>query len=182
MHSTRRHAVTITLGLSGLMMIVGCSPEISEDADAGQPMAVVENGVVSTTKLSAEAAQTAVDAALVQCASQGLTNVSIAVVDRNGDVQASARGDNAAEHTVEAARAKAYTSAAFGANTSELVERADENNLHRLPGTLFMPGGVSVQFEDASIGGIGVGGAPSGMDDETCAIAGLEAIAEDLGS
>ncbi|GBP03050.1 hypothetical protein EVAR_71165_1 [Eumeta japonica] len=98
--------------------------------------------------------------ALARCAADDLGSVSVAVVDRQGELQAFVRGDNAAQHTVDASRQKAYTAAAFGADTSDLVERADENGLHRLPGTLFMPGGVTVTAGDASIAGIGVGGAP----------------------
>ncbi|MGO3884735.1 MAG: GlcG/HbpS family heme-binding protein [Mycetocola sp.] len=177
---SRRLVPVAALAAAAALVLAGCTSGQQVESAAAQPQTVAEN-TVTADRLSAATAATAASAALAQCASDGRGSVSVAVVDRNGQLQAFVRGDNAAEHTIEAATQKAYTAAAFGANTSELVERADDNGLHRLPGTLFMPGGVSVKVADASIAGIGVGGAPSGMDDQSCAAAGLEAIAADLG-
>lgn len=129
-------------------------------------------------RLSVAAAQEAAGAALAACQAEDLGFVSVAVVDRAGQVQALVRGDGAAVHTLEAAQAKAYTSAAFGAATSELAPRAagDGATAADLPGTLFLPGAVPVKIDGATIAGIGVGGAPDGMADEACATAGLEAL------
>ncbi|GAA2177320.1 hypothetical protein GCM10009847_02740 [Leucobacter tardus] len=172
------------IALGGVLALAGCAPLAGSDAateDAADGAAAVvdvaEQNTVSSQRLSAATAATA---ALAHCAADDLGSVSVAVVDRQGELQAFVRGDNAAQHTVEASRQKAYTAAAFGADTSDLVERADENGLHRLPGTLFMPGGVTVTVGDASIAGIGVGGAPSGVDDQSCAAAGLAAIADEI--
>ncbi len=186
MNTTRRLAIVLAVALGGATALAGCTAQSGGPApSAAAPSAkaaveVNEQNTVAASRLAAETAATAAEAALAQCAADGLGFVSVAVVDRNGDLQAFVRGDNAAAHTIEAARQKAYTAAAFGANTGDLVERADENGLHRLPGTLFMPGGVSVKLGEASIAGIGVGGAPSGMDDQTCAAAGLAAIEHDI--
>lgn len=174
-------AAVIAIGASAAL--AGCSalPVGGASDDTAAPaVEVAEQNTVSASRIGAVTAATAAEAALAQCAADDLGAVSVAVVDRNGQLQAFVRGDNAAEHTVDAARQKAYTAAAFGADTSDLVERADENGLHRLPGTLFMPGAVSVKLGDASIAGIGVGGAPSGADDETCAAAGLAAIQDEI--
>ncbi|AGW40835.1 secreted protein [Leifsonia xyli subsp. cynodontis DSM 46306] len=104
---------------------------------------------------------------------------SAAVVDRFGQLQAFVRGNGAAEHTIEVSKQKAYTSAAFGADTATLLERASGTGpgLRDLPGTLFLPGGVTVKSGESSIAGIGVGGAPSGDADAVCAAAGASAIA-----
>jgi len=93
-------------------------------------------------------------------------------------VQALLRGDNAAEHTIEAAQQKAYTAAAFGAPTSELAKRINGTGpgIDDLPGTLFLAGGVPLKVNGVSVAGIGVGGAPDGALDEACATAGAEAI------
>lgn len=175
------------IALGGVLALAGCAPLTGSDAateqaagDAAAVVDVAEQNTVSSQRLSAATAATAAQAALARCAADDLGSVSVAVVDRQGELQAFVRGDNAAQHTVDASRQKAYTAAAFGADTSDLVERADENGLHRLPGTLFMPGGVTVTAGDASIAGIGVGGAPSGMDDQSCAAAGLDAIADEI--
>ena len=95
-----------------------------------------------------------------------------------GEREGGRERDGAAVHTLEAAQAKAYTSAAFGAATSELAPRAvgDGATVADLPGTLFLPGAVPVKIDGATIAGIGVGGAPDGMADEACAAAGLEAL------
>lgn len=141
-----------------------------------------DGGTVTATRLSVETAGRAAQAALAQCQADGLGFVTVSVVDRAGNVQAMLRGDNAAQHTVEASREKGYTAAAFGANTSDLAERTkgDGATIADLPGTLFLAGGVSVKVGNSSIAGIGVGGAPDGNADQKCAAAGLAAIADSL--
>lgn len=150
---------------------------------ASEPAASAGDAVLSMPRLSIEAAAEAAQAALAQCQADNLGFVSVAVVDRFGQVQVMLRGDNAGEHTMESARLKGYTAAAFGSNTSELTERAsgDGATIRDIPGTLFLAGGVSVKAGEASIAGIGVGGAPQGTADEACAQAGLDAIADSLG-
>ena len=175
-------AAGAVLGLT----LVGCATAASADPtdqgrDADRPATTVtvdKKNTASLPRLSDEAATKAAQAALTQCKADSLGFVSVSVVDRSGQLQAFVRGDNAAEHTIEASRLKAYTAAAFGADTSDLVERADKGGLRELPGTLFMPGGVSVKSGGASIAGIGVGGAPDGNLDQKCAAAGLAAIAK----
>jgi uncharacterized protein GlcG (DUF336 family) len=49
-----------------------------------------------------------------------------------------------------------------------------------VPGILLLPGAVLIKSGDEVIGSIGVGGAPSGLVDESCAKAGLEKIASSL--
>ncbi|MBT2594211.1 heme-binding protein [Arthrobacter sp. ISL-72] len=135
--------------------------------------------VVAQNRISVGASTAAVEAALAKCQADKLPFVTVALVDRFGTVQALLRGDNAAEHTIEAAQQKAYTAAAFGAPTSELAKRINGNGpgIDDLPGTLFLAGGVPLKVNGVSVAGIGVGGAPDGALDETCATAGAEAIA-----
>jgi uncharacterized protein GlcG (DUF336 family) len=134
--------------------------------------------VVTQNRITAGASADAVRAALAKCQADKLPFVTVALVDRFGTVQALLRGDNAAEHTIEAAKQKAYTAAAFGAPTSELAKRINGNgpSIADLPGTLFLAGGVPLKFNGVSVAGIGVGGAPDGNLDEACATAGAEAI------
>lgn len=135
--------------------------------------------VVAQNRITVGASSEAVRAALAKCQADKLPFVTVALVDRFGTVQALLRGDNAAEHTIEAAKQKAYTAAAFGAPTSELAKRINGNgpSIADLPGTLFLPGGVPLKVNGVSVAGIGVGGAPDGTLDEACATAGAEAIA-----
>jgi uncharacterized protein GlcG (DUF336 family) len=134
--------------------------------------------VVAQNRISVGASVAAVNAALAKCQADKLPFVTVALVDRFGTVQAILRGDNAAEHTIEAAQQKAYTAAAFGASTSELAKRINGNGpgITDLPGTLFLAGGVPLKANGVSVAG-GVGGAPDGMLDEACADAGAGAIA-----
>ncbi len=140
--------------------------------------------VVAQNRIAAGASSDAVRAALAKCQADKLPFVTVALVDRFGTVQALLRGDNAAEHTIEAAKQKAYTAAAFGTPTSELAKRINGNgpSIADLPGTLFLAGGVPLKVNGVSVAGIGVGGAPDGNLDEACATAGAEAIAAAAGS
>lgn len=174
------------LAAAALLTVIttaGCttaSAPAPAEADAQLSSVVTESSVVQSTRLSSAQAVTAASAALAAAEADGTGFVSVSVVDRDGQLQAFVRGENAASHTISASREKAYTAAAFGAATSELAERAsgDGAGLRDLEGTLFLAGGVSVKAGESSIAGIGVGGAPSGGKDEEYAQAGLDAIAE----
>jgi uncharacterized protein GlcG (DUF336 family) len=52
--------------------------------------------------------------------------------------------------------------------------------LLQVPGFIILAGGLPVSSGGAVVGGIGVGGAPSGAIDKTCAQAGLDAITGSL--
>lgn len=151
-------------------------------APAAVPAADVQpaaDNVVAQNRITVGASAKAVGAALAKCQADKLPFVTVALVDRFGTVQALLRGDNAAEHTIESAKQKAYTAAAFGSPTSELAKRISGNgpSIADLPGTLFLPGGVPLKVNGVSVAGIGVGGAPDGKLDEACAEAGAAAIA-----
>ncbi|MNR14354.1 hypothetical protein D3C85_1308260 [compost metagenome] len=103
------------------------------------------------------------------------------MVDRAGNLKAFARADNAGPHTIEASRAKAFTSASAKAPTQAMMENAQKNpgaaNLTDIPGFLLLGGGVPLKAGNEVIGAIGIGGAPGGHLDEQCALAAIEANA-----
>ncbi len=106
-----------------------------------------------------------------------------AVVDRDGETVVAIRGDDAAPHTMENARRKAYTALSFRVSTTEYAKRlADENPVVRqqvtLPGVIAIPGGLPVRVGDEVIGGAGASGSP-GVD-EACVQAGLDKAADQL--
>lgn len=137
---------------------------------------VKDGNVVQTTHLTDEAAVTAARAALAAADADGQP-VSVAVVDRNGNTIVALRGDGSGAHTYESAQRKAYTAASFNAPTSVLVGRLEQNpTLADIPGTLFLAGGLPIQYHGTPIAGIGVAGAPSGLTDERYAQAGIDAI------
>lgn len=183
------HRVSATVATGVLLLTAGVGaaatatppPAAPAAGSAAAPAADIQPGaaaVVTQNRITVGASADAVGAALAKCQADGLPFVTVALVDRFGTVQALLRGDNAAEHTIEAAKQKAYTAAAFGAPTSDLAQRITGNGpgIDDLPGTLFLPGGVPLKVDGVSVAGIGVGGAPDGKLDEACAAAGAAAI------
>ena len=184
-------ALAITAGATAVANAgPGSSAAAAQPATAAQPAAAqvavpaadvqpIDGNVVAQNRITVGASAKAVAAALAKCQADKLPFVTVALVDRFGTVQALLRGDNAAEHTIESAKQKAYTAAAFGSPTSELAKRISGNgpSIADLPGTLFLPGGVPLKVNGVSVAGIGVGGAPDGKLDEACAEAGAAVIA-----
>ena len=131
------------------------------------------------SSLAVEIASNAVQA----CASDKY-NVTAAVVDRAGVLRALVRADNAGPHSVEAARAKAYTSASSRTPTSKMAETVANNpaaaQLVNIAGFLVLAGGVPIKAGDVTVGAIGVGGAPGGNFDEACANAAIKKAADQL--
>jgi uncharacterized protein GlcG (DUF336 family) len=119
---------------------------------------------------------------LESCAAKGYA-VSVVLVDRDGETIVAIRGDNAAPHTMENARRKAYTAMSFKVSTTEYAKRfADNNPVARqqvtLPGVIAIPGGLPIKLGEEIVGGIGASGSP-GVD-EPCVQAGLDRVADQL--
>ena len=104
--------------------------------------------------------------------------VDMAVVDDAGNLLAYARMDRCLRPTF--AIRKAYTSAVRGVDTLAFSEQlASQNRSIESfgdPQLIAIPGGVVALKSGAVVGAIGVGGLPSGIDDESIAIAVLEAL------
>jgi uncharacterized protein GlcG (DUF336 family) len=133
--------------------------------------------------MSLELANMMASAAMASCQAANL-NVSVTVVDRAGIVRAVQRADNAGPHTIGASQAKAFTAASGKASTTTYLENSQKfpasQNLGQLPGFLLLGGGLPVRVGNEVIGGIGVGGAPSGAQDEQCAAAGIDKVKDHL--
>ncbi|MBV1897661.1 MAG: heme-binding protein [Rhodobacteraceae bacterium] len=126
--------------------------------------------------LATQAAQTAVEA----CSAEG-HNVSVAIVARSGNTKVLLRADNAGPHTVGSSTGKAFTSASLGRDTAGLAGfiggNPQNDGLRDMDSRLVIQaGGLPIKIGGALVGGIGVGGAPSGDIDANCARAGLDAI------
>lgn len=122
----------------------------------------------------------AADAALKACSAEG-HSVSVAIVARDGATKVLLKADNSGPHTGASATGKAFTSAAMGRDTAGLagfIATAPENaGLRGMDARMVIQaGGLPIRMGEALVGGIGVGGAPSGDVDATCAAAGLTAI------
>jgi uncharacterized protein GlcG (DUF336 family) len=126
--------------------------------------------------MATQAAQAAVDA----CSTEGY-NVSVAIVARSGMTKTILRADNAGPHTVGSSTGKAFTSASMGTDTAGLAgfigANPENGGLRDMDSRLVIQaGGLPIKIGGVLVGGIGVGGAPSGVIDASCARAGLDAI------
>jgi len=133
--------------------------------------------------LTPETALKAAQAALKACRDSGF-QATVAVVDRMGVTQVLLRDRYAGPHTVDMARAKAYTAVSFRTDTSELAAASQPgkpaSGIRHLPGVAAVGGGLMIQAGGSLLGAIGVSGAPGGKEDDACAAAGIKAIRDDL--
>ena len=104
--------------------------------------------------------------------------VDMAVVDDAGNLLAYARMDRCLRPTF--AIRKAYTSAVRSMDTVTFAEQLSTQgrSLESFgdPQLIALAGGVAVIKDGAVVGAIGVGGLPSGLEDEAIAKAGLAAL------
>jgi uncharacterized protein GlcG (DUF336 family) len=143
----------------------------------------VPQGLLTVRELSIAMALEIAQGALEACRQKG-ANIGVSVVDRGGHVMVTLRDDGAAHHTVELAQRKAYTARIFRQTTREFVERIINNpraqGLKDTTGVLASLGGVPIKIGEETIGGVGVSGAPGGPNDEACAQAGIDKVADRL--
>ena len=140
----------------------------------------------ATTTLRLLTPETALKAALAaqkKCRDGGY-QATVAVVDRMGVTQVLLRDRFAGPHTVDTARAKAWTAASFRTDTTGLAEASQPgrpaSGIRNLPGVAAVGGGLMIQAGGSLLGAIGVSGAPGGREDDACAAAGIAAIRDEL--
>lgn len=162
--------MNITLKAASLLLCLACGAQAQE-------------ATFSSRSLTPETALSAAQAALAQCRNNGY-QVAVAVVDKAGLPQVLLRDRYAGAHTVEVSVNKAWTAVSFKTSTSALVEETQPgkpmSGLRNLPRFLAAGGGRVIEDAGSLLGGIGVSGAPGGEADDTCAQAGIHAIAEAL--
>ena len=129
--------------------------------------------------LSLDQAQAAITAMIVDHnKDSSRRKVDMAVVDDAGNLLAYARMDRCLRPTF--ALRKAYTSAVRGMDTLAFSEQLNSTgrSLESFGDSqlIALPGGVVVLKDGAVVGAIGVGGLPSGIDDQSIAQAGLAAM------
>jgi uncharacterized protein GlcG (DUF336 family) len=133
---------------------------------------------VNVKRLSLETAQRVAQATIDECREQGY-QVSVTVVDRNGIPQVMLRDTLGPPVSVGISKDKAYTSANFTAASGGL-ERMKDSPLYSRDGLAMMAGAVLIEAGGSVYGAVGVSGAPGGEIDESCAIAGVAAVSDDL--
>lgn len=139
--------------------------------------------LVNLQVMKVEVALELAQAALENCRAQGF-QVAVAVVDRFGVTQVVLRDRFAGPHTTSTSQRKAWTSVSFRAPTTELSEATapgqEAFGARDITNALMLGGGVPVDAAGTMVGAVGVSGAPSGLDDENCAQAGIDAVADQL--
>lgn len=164
---------TIVLALSLIMVALG-----------GIFSVTVAQGLPKQSVLPLALAEKAAVAALDKCAAGGY-QVSVAVVDRGGNLKVLLRDDSAGPHTVDSSSRKAYTSASLRRPTEHLAQLITKHpSIQGLRDMnekiLILGGGLPIEIQGEVVGGIGVGGAPGAHLDEACAMTGVQAIGGEM--
>lgn len=138
--------------------------------------------LLSRRDLSYAIAKTIAEGAIDDCQARGYAE-SVVVVDRDGETMIALRGDNAAPHTMENARRKAYTARAVRGPTTDYAKRYAANDplVHQqvtLPSMIAIGGGLPIIVNGDALGGVGGSGSP--VFDEACVKAWLDKVADQL--
>jgi uncharacterized protein GlcG (DUF336 family) len=145
--------------------------------------ATAQDAVFQTKSLTPEAALKAAQAALESCRKQGY-QVAVAITDRSGLPQVLLRDRYAGAHTPDIAIGKAWTAASFKQSTLDFGRETQPgkpmSGIRHHPRVVAAGGGLPIEAGGALVGAIGVSGAPGGEADESCAQAGIKAIADAL--
>ena len=135
---------------------------------------------VNIKRLSMETALRIAQAAMAQCRKEGV-QIAVTVVDRGGHEQVVLRDVLAMDITLPISKQKAHTAMAFNTPLSQLESRFTKPFMvAKLDGLIVSAGGLPINIGGNILGGVGVSGAPSGLTDEKCAKAGIDAVAADL--
>lgn len=174
---SRRQAL-LASAIAGLGLATGSIGQEGAAAQDSTPAASA--GTTARTVLSLDGAMAALMAARAKADELGVPMV-IVVVDDSGILKAFARMDGTGVASIDLATAKAYTSAAFRAATTDLAERVSQDparlaSFSNAPGVVLLGGGIPLKVGDAVVGGIGCGGGSPEQDAE-CAQAGADALA-----
>ena len=156
-----------TLLVAGILSM-GMTPAMAEE-----PMSV------NVSRITMDVANTIALNAVASCREKGIP-ISVTVVDRNGIVQAQLRDTVAPAVSLPISKNKAYTAVMFNVKGSQLEGRANSPLQTMGVDLAFMAGSTPIQAGGKLYGAVGVSGAPDGMDDEACAIAGVESVLDDL--
>ena len=106
--------------------------------------------------------------------------VAMAIVDDTGNLVAYAKMDNLRIFSRRHALRKAYTAAIMGIDTGAHAQRLHSQGRSTSelgdPNLTHGQGGLVIMKDGVILGGVGVGGYPSGQSDEDLARVGLEAM------
>ena len=150
-------------------------------ATATVPAAATAQGYILEKNITAALAQ-ALAKSVMECVPNGI-GISVAVVDRSGQLRVLIRGDGSPPQGIELARRKAYTARVFRRPSLEWAKRTETGlaGQRMLADVIPLGGGMPIKVGEETIGGIGVSGVPGGQEaDENCAKAALAKVADQL--
>lgn len=163
----KKHLTLVAAGMTALTMLA------SSPVHADAPM-------ISSSRITMETALKIAQGVIDACRKEGV-QVAVTVVDRSGHPQVMLRDVLAMDLTLTISQQKAYTALSFNMPTSEVGARFREPySVMKIDGLVASAGGLPITAAGALLGGVGVSGAPSGVTDEKCAKAGLDAVTADL--
>jgi uncharacterized protein GlcG (DUF336 family) len=142
--------------------------------------------VIEQHVLSLAEARRVIDAVIDHATANDHDGVAVYVVDKAGDIIASARMDRRSARFGKAAHRKAYTGAMFERDTAGVIKFWDEQERHghrgphdwNDPMLTTLPGGLVVAFGDQVVGGIGVAGGNAHIGDMEFAKVAFDALGE----
>ena len=150
--------------------VIGCTTNV---------IAASSNLVLQQPNVSLKLANELIDATMAACQAEGKSAV-VAVVDRGGNLIALQRDDSVGPHNTDAAIRKAFTALSTKTPSRTLANNAranpDSSNLNTINDLLLIGGGVPLKFGNDVIGAIAAGGAGGAMQDESCALKGIEKV------
>ena len=147
---------------------------------AASALAEEQPTLVNIKRMSLDTALKMGKAAIDMCRKKGV-QVAVTIIDRGGHPQVILRDVLAMDLTLAISKQKAYTAMSFNSATSKLIGRfTSPFSIGKIEGIVVSAGGLPINAGGNILGGIGVSGAPSGETDESCAQAGLDAVADDL--
>lgn len=139
-----------------------------------------DSPIISIKRLNMETALKIAQAAIAQCRKEGV-QIGVTVIDRGGHPQVVLRDVLAMDLTLTISKQKAYSAMSFNSPTSALENRfTTMYAVPKIDGLVMSAGGLPITAGGTILGGVGVSGAPSGVTDEKCARAGIDAVSADL--
>lgn len=160
-------AITPVLGLGG--------------ANAWAQNADGADDVVTSQRIGMGMAADLAEKGVEVCAGQGYA-VTAVVVDPSGDPQVMMRATHAPRFTRQIATDKARAVILSGVDSGDFrASREDiRMEMDHVDGILVLDGGVKIESAGATIGALGISGAPGGDKDAACARQALDAFYERL--
>ena len=156
------------------LAVIGSTTAVMAAPSTAKPSLILQQPNVSLAL-----ANQLIDATMAACHADGKSAV-VAVVDRAGNLIALQRDDSVGPHNTDAAVRKAFTALSTKTPSRILANNAranpDSSNLNTVNDLLLIGGGVPIRFGNDVIGAIAAGGAGGAMQDESCAIKGIEKV------